>query len=95
MYKHTLLLYIKRERRSVKRFDLFSEREGEKRRSEVTTQHSLAFEREKVFSGGGGDKGQKISERETNRERFSFFPTASLFLRDKLSSKINFLSQII
>tara|TARA_B100001173_G_C15488354_1_gene337841 strand:+ start:71 stop:361 length:291 start_codon:yes stop_codon:yes gene_type:complete len=52
-------------------YSLLKEREETRRSEKVTTHHSLAFEREKVFFWEKKDKGQKISEE--RREKFSDF----------------------
>ena len=82
--------YSLRESDECKEILIYSSRErvSERERGRVSER-----ERERVFSWEGTTA--KKFQRERRTERFSFFPTALLSLRDKLSSKINFLSQII
>jgi hypothetical protein len=76
MYKHTLLLYIKRERRSVKRFVFYSSFEREEREREATIKmelEHLSRERksERSFSFFRGRTAKKF-HRESEREEFFF-----------------------
>ena len=82
---------------SVKIFTIYSSRErvSESERETQKAERVSEREREREFFRGRGRRPKNFRERDERTERFSFFPTASLSLRDKLSSKINFLSQII
>ena len=87
MYKHTLLLYIKRERRSVKRFVFYSSFEREERERSDDQKGTLSRERKsEIFSFFVGGRPKNFRESERESERRVFFSTHS--------SKIIFSQQI-